>query len=315
MVSLRPLANMKTRIAEIIQEHLSFEIITHESPDEDAVGASKALGLALVALGKSVCLIYPTPIPDALTFTDTPVGQDIDAPEISILVDVSDMAMIKKIKPRGKLVVIDHHRTIGDMGYASWIDPERSSTCEMVYGLLGELKVSITPSIAANLYMGLFGDTGGFIHANTNAYVFQIAHELTIAGAEPHKIAYRLKKTKAIAFYRILCTVMNRMIIRGGLFASYISFEEVKEFNARSEDASGIVEEMASIAGSNLIIFLKELQEGSVHCSIRSKVADAALKTASAFGGGGHGLAAGFTVKGKPADLIHEVVEEGLKWL
>ena len=171
------------------------------------------------------------------------------------------------------------------------------------------------PSIAANLYMGIFGDTGGFMHANTNVRVFQVAHELVAAGADPHRIAYQIKKTKALAFYNILCAVMNRMIIRGGLYASYVSCEDMNRFNARPEDASGIVEEIASIAGSKLIIFLKEQQEGTLSCSIRSKIQDAALKTATAFGGGGHGMAAGFTIKGSPDVLIHEIIKEGLKWL
>jgi len=306
---------MKTRIAEIIREHRSFEIITHESPDEDAVGSSKALAFAIVSMGKYVCLVYPTPVPETLSFTDSPEENLIDTPEISILVDVSDMLMLKKVKPRGKVVVIDHHRAKGDIGYASWIDSKRSSTCEMIYELLAELKAALTPSIASNLYLGLFGDTGGFIHANTNAYIFQIAHELTNAGADPHNIAYRLKKTKALSFYRILCAVMDRMIMQEGLFASYISFEEMKKYGARPEDASGIVEEMASLSGSNLVILLKELQKGTVHCSIRSKIPDAALKTASAFGGGGHGLAAGFTAEGTPEELIHRVIKEGFKWI
>jgi nanoRNase/pAp phosphatase (c-di-AMP/oligoRNAs hydrolase) len=52
-----------------------------------------------------------------------------------------------------------------------------------------------------------------------------------------------------------------------------------------------------------------------VKASIRSRVADAALKTAAAFGGGGHGMAAGFTMAGSPQELIGEVVEEGIKWV
>ena len=136
MVSLKALVNMTTKIAEIIKAHQSFEVITHKSPDEDAVGASRALGLALVTLGKSVCLVYPTPVPDILDFTDKPLEQDLLAIEITFLVDVSDMAMLANTKPRGKVVVIDHHRTTNNIGYASWIDSEKSSTCEMIYDLL-----------------------------------------------------------------------------------------------------------------------------------------------------------------------------------
>jgi nanoRNase/pAp phosphatase (c-di-AMP/oligoRNAs hydrolase) len=126
MRSSKALVNMTTKIAEIIKAHQSFEIITHKSPDEDAVGASRAVGLALVTLGKSVCLVYPTPVPTILDFTDKPLEQDLLAVEITFLVDVSDMAMLANTKPRGKVVVIDHHRTTNNIGYASWIDSEKS---------------------------------------------------------------------------------------------------------------------------------------------------------------------------------------------
>jgi len=306
---------MKPRIAEIIRDHLTFEIITHESPDEDAVGSSKALGLVLAALGKTVSLVYPTPVPESLSFTEGPEESMMDSPEISILIDLSDEIMLREVRPRGKVVVIDHHRTDGSYGVASWIDPKKSSSAEMVYDLLVELGEVITPPVATNLYMGIFGDTGGFMHANTTGRVLEIAHELVSCGADPHKIAYQIKKTKALAFYRLLCTAMNRMVVRGGIFDSYVSHEEINASNARPEDSSGIVEEMASLAGADLIIFLKEVKQGTVKASISSKVPDAALKTASAFGGGGHGLAAGCTLHGNPGELIHALVEEGAKWI
>lgn len=306
---------MKTRIADIIRSHSTFEIISHEGPDEDSVGSSKALGLALASLGKAVCLVFPTPVPEGLAFTGGPAGDDIAKPEISLLVDLSDMAMLKGVVPRGKSVFIDHHRSEVPEAHAAWIDSSRSSTAEMIHELIGELHVPITPAIAENLFMGIFGDTGGFMHANTTASVFRIAHALVEQGADPHKIAYRLKKTKAFAFYRILCAAMGRMVVKEGVYASYVSLGEMESFRARPEDASGIVEEMAAIADARLIIFLRELQGGLVKASIRSKVHDAALRTASAFGGGGHGLAAGFTVKGRLEDVFSAVVQEGCKWI
>jgi phosphoesterase RecJ-like protein len=306
---------MKTRIAEIITKHKTFEIITHENPDEDAVGSTRALGQALVSIGKAMCLVYPTPVSANFVITEAPDESDIKTPEISILVDVSDKAMLHGVNPRGKVVVIDHHRTPTVTGFASWIDPEKSSASEMIYDLIRELGIPVTPDIASNLFMGLFGDTGGFIHANTSPRVFNLAYELTSAGADPHFIAYRLKKSKPFIFFQILCRVMDRMIIKDGVFGSYIDLKDMEKIHAKPEDASGIVEEMTSIAASQIVIFLREVRPGSVHCSIRSKIDDAALNTARAFGGGGHGRAAGFTVKGKPEEMIHKVLEEGLLWV
>lgn len=306
---------MKDRIVELIRSHRTFEIITHENPDEDAVGSSKALGLGLVSLGKTVSIIYPTPVPEYLNFTEGPGPGCVGVPEISILVDLSDRIMLRGVHPRGQVVVIDHHRSDGPPDTATWIDPERASTSEMVHELLLELGVSITAAVATNLYMGLFGDTGGFMHANTTSRVLQLAHDLATCGADPHTIAYRIKKTKALAFYRILCAAMNRLVVRGGVYASYVTQEEISSFNARPEDASGIVEEMASLGDADIVIFLKETGRGTVKASIRSRVPDAALRTAAAFGGGGHGLAAGCSLQGSPEKIITLMVEEGSKWV
>jgi nanoRNase/pAp phosphatase (c-di-AMP/oligoRNAs hydrolase) len=43
---------MKDKIIELIQSKHTFEILTHELPDEDAVGSTSALALALSDLGK-----------------------------------------------------------------------------------------------------------------------------------------------------------------------------------------------------------------------------------------------------------------------
>lgn len=305
---------MKNRIIETIKAKDRFEIITHEGPDEDAVGSSRALALALNQLKKSVRLVYPSPIPDSLLFTPEPKQTKGLIPQVSILVDVSDMKLLGGVTPQGEIVVIDHHRTKCEQVAETWIDSSKSSASEMVYEMIRSLDVDITPAIATNVYMGLFGDTGGFIHSNTTPKVFKIAYELTKAGADPNWIAYRLRKTRSLKYYQILSIIMDRIIQVGRVFGSYIQYRDFGDIRATPDDASGIIEELASLAGAELVIFLRELNPDTVHGSLRSKGTEAALKTARAFGGGGHGMAAGFTIKGRADEIIDQVIEEGLKW-
>ncbi len=306
---------MKNRIIEIINSYERFEIITHEGPDEDAIGSSRALAFALTAMGKTVRIIYPTPIPDSLLFTAEPKQTKGIKPQISIFVDVSDKKLLAGVRPQGEIIIIDHHRTKEDMGDSCWIDSAKSSASEMVYELIRSMNVEITPAIASNVYMGIFGDTGGFIHTNTTPKVFKIAYELTKAGADPNQIAYRLKKTRSLKYYQLLCMTMDRLIQEGKVYGSYISYRDFGSIRALPEDASGIIEELASLAGSELVILLREQNPDTVHASIRSRGNESALKTARAFGGGGHGMAAGFTVKGRADELIEQVIEEGTKWV
>ena len=107
---------------------------------------------------------------------------------------------------------------------------------------------------------------------------------------------------------------MDRIIQVGRVIGSYIQYRDFGDIRATPDDASGIIEELASLVGAELVIFLRELNPDTVHGSLRSKGTEAALKTARAFGGGGHGMAAGFTVKGRADEILDQVIEEGLKW-
>lgn len=302
-------------VIESIRAHTRFEIITHAWPDEDAVGSSTALTLALAGLGKTVRLIFPTPAPPHLLMETPRTTLNDFVPEVSLLVDVSDLGMIGEVLPGGEVVVIDHHRSNNGYGKVAWVEPERSSASEMVYELLAALACPLDAAIAANLYMGIFGDTGGFTHSNTSLRVFEIAGALVAQGADPHAIADRLKRNKPLVWYRILSLAVERLTIRGGVYGSYITQADLERIGATHTDASGIVEELASLAGAELAVFLRDIDAVKVHCSMRSRTTAAARHTAEAFGGGGHDRAAGFSRPGRAAELFRDVIEEGLRWV
>jgi len=306
---------MMKALIECIQAHTRFEIITHAWPDEDAVGSSTALALGLARLGKTVRVVYPTAAPEMLILGAPPKAESAHTPEISLLVDVSDQGMLKEVRPAGMVAIIDHHRTVTDYGDIRWVEPGRSSASEMVFELLTAMDTAIDEEIAANLYMGIFGDTGGFTHANTSLRVFEIAGDLVRHGADPHAIAGRLKRNKPLRWYRILCLALDRLIIQDGVYASYLTTHDFDILGATTQDASGIVEELASLAGAELSILARDGDGDTVLCSMRSRHSPAARLTAEAFGGGGHDRAAGFTVPGRAAQLIQKIVEEGKRWV
>jgi bifunctional oligoribonuclease and PAP phosphatase NrnA len=305
---------MKDKLIELIQNKRTFEILTHELPDEDAVGSTSALAHALSMLGKKAGRIYPTAIVDQ--YIISPVYKDYlcESPEVSFLLDVSNLEMLGNIKPRGVIAVIDHHKSNNGYGDISWVDPKYSSTCEMIYDLLYGF-VSITPVIASNLYMGIFGDTGGFTHTNIKPRIFEIVHDLTKSGADAYSIALKLKRSKTLWYYKLLCCAMERLSIKGNVFGTYITKDDLGRIGASPQEASGIVDEIASIGGSELSIFLRDADDGIVRCSMRSRTGPAALMTALSFGGGGHERAAGFSVKGKASLMLNSVMEEGSKWI
>jgi len=84
---------------------------------------------------------------------------------------------------------------------------------------------------------------------------------------------------------------------------SAISFEDLKKINAKLEDLSGVVSIINTVPGIKVALLLTQIDESHVKGSLRSTQSAGVdvAKMAEQFGGGGHKLAAGFTVKGKLA--------------
>lgn len=94
-----------------------------------------------------------------------------------------------------KVIVIDHH----DPNEQSIkkglviIDPESSSTCEMITALFDKEKIEITKDVATLLLSGIVLDTNNFVIRSTNE-TFRTSYLLTKAGAEPQQVQFLLKQ-------------------------------------------------------------------------------------------------------------------------
>lgn len=85
-------------------------------------------------------------------------------------------------------------------------------------------------------------------------------------------------------YYHILCMVIDRLVQSGRIFGSYIRYEDFGAVRATPDDASGIVEELASLSGAEMVVF-KRAESGYRPRINQEQSADSALKTARAFGG------------------------------
>ncbi len=77
---------------------------------------------------------------------------------------------------------IDHHT--GNSGYADFtlLDGNAAATAELLYEVISEMGVEITPLIANCLYTGLATDTGCFRFSSTTANTHIVAAKLILAG-------------------------------------------------------------------------------------------------------------------------------------
>src|SRR4051794_3507887 len=180
-------------------------IISHVNPDGDAIGSVIGLGLALESRGHRVSLLTPTVAPpfvanmpalERVQFfsMDPSLPSDID---LILLVDTGDVRRIGQVWETEReyvlarpIAVIDHHVTNSGEGIVNFVDPGRSSTCELIYQLLRAWDVPITPDIATALLFGVTTDTQSFRTSNTDASALRTAADLLEAGADRERIVH-----------------------------------------------------------------------------------------------------------------------------
>ena len=91
---------------------------------------------------------------------------------------------------------IDHHA--GNSGYADFtlLDGSAAAAAELLYEVISEMGVEITPLIANCLYTGLATDTGCFRFSSTTANTHLVAAKLILAGAQLEELNTLLFDTK-----------------------------------------------------------------------------------------------------------------------
>jgi len=313
-------------ICEVFREKDKFIICTHVNPDGDGLGAEYALCSALLDLDKKALILNADPIPPRYHFIDKrkiikTINSDGKYPEnlkdwTLVILDThpnnigspADMLTSKKIL---NTIIIDHHVISEDMSDFAWLDPDSSSTCEMVFDLIEAMNVGITPDIAIALYAGIIYDTGTFAYPKTQARTFETAEILVRNGASPNAIYSQLYARKSKASLTLQTMVMStlRLYHNDNVAIQLMSRETLITSGANYEEAQEIVNFPLQCICVQVSIFLKENEKGVRRCSIRSKETVNCASIAHVFEGGGHKTASGFNVKKSFPEIQQELLE------
>ncbi len=87
-----------------------------------------------------------------------------------------------------------------------------------------------------------------------------------------------------------------------------VTRHDMERWGALEEDCEGLVNYALSIAGIEVAVFFRELADGRVRVSVRSKGAVNVARIAEMFGGGGHECASGFSTEGPVAAAEERVL-------
>lgn len=194
--------NLKDTLTRLLNSNDTVFIVSHDSPDFDALGASIGMAFICEKMKKKPYIIVNEETKDMDKSTSTVVGDIknrfnvIRADEVErlkgkdnllIVLDTNKEYMISiDSKDFDDVMVIDHHfqdeKTIKSA--YRFIDTNVSSTCEIVEGLINQFRVKYDPKYYASyLLAGIELDTKGY-DKNATDKTHDAASRLIRSGAD-----------------------------------------------------------------------------------------------------------------------------------
>ena len=202
------------KVAKYFERSETIVIVTHVSPDGDALGSSLGLLHFLETQEKNVHIIVPNAFPDFLRWM--PGAKDIirydkysefadkliAEADVICCLDFNALSRIDAMaKPvaasAGRKVLIDHHLNPEDFCRVTISHPEISSTSELIFRLICRMGnfEDITREGAECIYTGMMTDTGGFTYNSNSREIYFIISELLSKGIDKDEIYRKVFNT------------------------------------------------------------------------------------------------------------------------
>jgi phosphoesterase RecJ-like protein len=299
----------------------SITILSHLNPDADALGT--ALGIyALLTQDKSKrveIVNASTALPLHLDFLPyfKKIKHHMDYKNSLIIsCDCGSIDRLGFDLLGRDIINIDHHKSNTGYGSINCVVPEYAASSQVAFALFRPF-YNTDAKTATCFYTALLSDTRYFTTSSVNEEVFSVAKELVKLGAKPDEIACHFTQRRPLSSLRILERALASLDLKheAQIAILSVSKEDIATTGATIPDMEGIADYARSLATVEIAIFAMELDEG-IRISMRSKKVDVS-KVALALGGGGHKVAAGFTLTQYSLQtsidiILNKIIELGL---
>ena len=304
-------------------------IVSHVSPDGDAIGSSLGLYHFLTSQEKTVNVIVPNAFPEFLhwmpgakevivydkykEYADKLINEAdvLCCLDFNVLSRIDNMEEVVRNTPARKMMV-DHHLYPGDFCRITISHPEISSTSELVFRLICQLGnfSDITKEGAECIYTGMMTDTGGFTYNSNDREVYYIISELLSKGIDKDEIYRKVFNTHSEGRLRLMGYVLYDKMQVFPEFNSaliWLDASEQKRFQYKKGDTEGFVNIPLSIKDVRFSVFLREdTEKKMIKVSLRSVGTFPCNKVAAEFfNGGGHLNASGGEFYGPMEEAIN----------
>jgi len=312
-----------SKLNDIIKSSKNILIISHINPDGDTLGSMCGLYSAILDNYKKKCdMISISKIPDVYSFlphlNEVKNIEDYDKSreyDLVINVDVASLDRIcdaKTLFDKAKFRVnIDHHKTNSAYGDLNFINPDASSTGEVLFNCFSEMGWRVNLDAAICLYTAILTDTGSFRFDNTKPLTFDTAGKLVEIGVQPSDIYKKVYESdsKTLVMFQAHCISKAKFLDNDKIAYTIVYKKDMEKFSAGDDCMEGLTEKLRAIVTTRIAFVAKEMKNGGTKVSMRSKFADVA-EICEIFGGGGHKFAAGCTIKAPVEEAARKVLEE-----
>ncbi len=287
-------------------------IASHINPDGDSIGSLLSLGLALEKLDKRVYMVSADGVPKRYRLLPgaNRIRRYIDKPvDLAIAVDCSNKELLGRahiiFKKTKYVLEIDHHEFNRPFGNLFLVDYKAAAVGELIYLLLGELKVNIDKDIAYNLLTSIIVETNSFRLPNVRPLTFEICKKLMEKGADFYNLVNTVfwARAKESAVLSGICLSRCKFIDNDRLAWSIIRKKDFRLINGEDEDIDAVADEIRSIQGVEIVVLFRQKSRKALRVSLRSKGKINIAAVAEYYKGGGHFDIAGCTIPNDPKSM------------
>src|SRR6059036_3472547 len=211
------------RAADVLRRAERIAIACHVNPDADALGSMLGLAHHLIARDATVTCSYPNQPQRLPRWSQMLPGIDLlvppnrfpSRPATMVTCDCASFDRLGMLGPAAtaaaELIWIDHHRSNDGSGTIRLVDPEASSTCEVVARLIDAIGGEMTEPSAMCLYAGLVTDTGRFQYEAVTPATLRLAARLRGYRFDHARLSQMLYEDNRPAYLRLLGVALGRL--------------------------------------------------------------------------------------------------------
>lgn len=313
-----------------IKKAQKIALFGHMNPDGDCIGAMLGLGKLLEKQRKKIKYFVPNKPSKVFNFIKRikKIKSNFDYKKYDLLIFV-DFTWIDRIGIIGNanpwyfddkpILVFDHHIANGIEKGLIIKDVKSISACEILFEHTHKWWPELyDKEIATYFYLGITSDSGNFLFGEDHVRIFTNALKLLKLWADKDFVVNNLIRKKSFTSVKFLQLLLNRIQQKDEVLYTYYDESELEKYDVDQTEAAYALHIIQNIDGPEIVLLIRKTAD-MIKWSLRAKNDDEnkttktkidCNKIAQQLGGGGHKLAAGFSLpaKGEFEEQIKEVV-------